>query len=403
MAASGGDTRWAVTARSLYLVSMAIFLVTISIGIPNGLDLVEFDRNQILTHVHSGTIGWLTLSLVATTFLAYRVADPRLATALAIAVPVYVAAFYTGSFALRALAGVALLLIVVWLVVWAWRTFLAGERSLPKLGLALALTTFTYGAIVGVLLQVGFATNNTVVPGDGIGAHAGAMTFGYLVLAGMAVAEWRVLATTGMPKAGLVQFLALFLGGLVISIALLTNQPQVGGGIYLLAELIAVVLFAVRVVPRAVRTSWLAATGARHLGAASLWIVAAMAVFMYLVGQIMSNPDLTPADPTIGGLLVASDHSVYIGVITNSTFAILAALVAGQATGVFAIARHLAFWGMNLGLLVFAFGLITNTVIAKQIGAPTMGVCLLIGLAVYAYGLVSERTAPAPEAIAAPA
>jgi hypothetical protein len=403
MAAGRGDWGWAVTARSLYLVSMAIFLVTISIGIPNGLDVVEFDRNQILTHVHSGTIGWLTLSLVAATFVLFRVADARLATSLAIAVPVYVAAFYTGSYVLRAVTGVVLLALVVWLVVWAWRSFLAGPRSLPRLGITLALTTFAYGAIVGVLLQVQFATASTILPGDGIGAHAGAMTFGYLVLAGMSIAEWRVLRTTSMPRLGLVQLLALFLGGLVISAALLTNQPQVGGGIYLLAELIAVVLFVVRVVPKAVRTDWLAASAGRHLGAAAIWIVAAMAVFMYLVSKIMADPNLTPADPSVGGMLIASDHSVYIGVITNSTFAILATLVAGSASGGFAIARHVAFWGMNLGLLVFAIGLVTGTVILKEIGAPTMGVCLLVGLAVYAYGLVSERREPAPEAIAAPA
>jgi len=106
------------TARNLYLVSMAVFVVTISIGILNGADAVEFDRNQILTHVHSGTIGWITLSLVATAFLLFGAADRRLATAVAILVPVYVGAFYTGSFQLRAIAGSLLLVVIVWLFVW---------------------------------------------------------------------------------------------------------------------------------------------------------------------------------------------------------------------------------------------------------------------------------------------
>ena len=159
MAGSAGVSPWAATARSLYLVAMGVFLVTIGIGILNGLDAVEFDRNQILTHVHSGTVGWLTLAIVATTFLVYRAADARLAIALAIMVPVYVVAFYTGSFPFRAISGVVLLVVILWLLVWTWRTYLGGERSLPRLGLALALTTFTYGAIVGVLLQVGFAAD----------------------------------------------------------------------------------------------------------------------------------------------------------------------------------------------------------------------------------------------------
>jgi hypothetical protein len=379
---------------------MAIFLVTISIGIPNGLDLIEFDRNQLLTHVHSGTIGWLTLSLVATTFVLYRVADVRLATALAVAVPLYVAAFYTGSYALRALFGVILLALVVWLVIWVWRTYLAGPRSLPRLGLALALSTFGYGAVIGVLLQVQFFSALSIVPGDGIGAHAGAMTFGYLVLAGMSIAEWRVLGTTGMPRGGLVQIGALFIGGLVLSIALLANQGQAGGGIYLLTQLIAVVVFVVRVLPKAVRTSWLTAAPGRFLGAAAIWILVAMALFMYLVSQFIQNPDASQIDP---GLLIASDHSVYIGVITNSTFGVLSALVVGGAVGALAIGRHIAFWGMNLGLALFLLGLITKTVILKQMGAPTMGVCLLVGLTVFAWGLWSERTTAAPEAIAAAA
>ena len=77
MAAARGGSSWAPIARSLFLVAMAIFLVTIVIGILNGLNVVDFDGNQLLTHVHSGTIGWLTLSIVATTFVYFRTADPR--------------------------------------------------------------------------------------------------------------------------------------------------------------------------------------------------------------------------------------------------------------------------------------------------------------------------------------
>jgi hypothetical protein len=378
----------------LYLVAMAVFLVTIAIGILNGLDAVEFDRNQLLTHVHSGTIGWLTLTIVATTFLALRAADGRLAAALSVCVPIYVLAFYTGNYVFRAASGSLLLVVIVWLLAWTWRTYLAGERTLPRLGLTLALTTFTYGAIVGVLLQVGFASGTAIVPGDGIGAHAGAMTFGYLVLAGMAAAEWRVLGTTGMPRGGLVQMGALFIGGLILSLALLTGQAQIGGMLYLVAELIAVVLFAVRIVPRALGRLGMT-NGEGHLALASLWIVIALGLFMYLVAQFISNPN----DPNAinAGILVGSDHSVYIGVITNTMFAMLALLLGARAGS--PAVRQVVQWGMNAGLLVFVIGLVTGTQVAKQIGAPTMGVCLLLGLALYGSGLVATRTNPAPEAI----
>ena len=82
--------RW---VRNLYLVAMGVFLVTIVIGIVNGLDIYEFDRNQLLTHVHSGTLGWITLGIVASAMWLTRAADRRLAISLAILIPIYVAAF----------------------------------------------------------------------------------------------------------------------------------------------------------------------------------------------------------------------------------------------------------------------------------------------------------------------
>ena len=93
MTADRSAAPWATTARDLYLVAMAVFLVTIVIGILNGADAVEFDRNQLLTHVHSGTVGWLSLTIVASTFLLLRAADRRLMLTLAVLVPVYVVAF----------------------------------------------------------------------------------------------------------------------------------------------------------------------------------------------------------------------------------------------------------------------------------------------------------------------
>ncbi|MDH4141870.1 MAG: hypothetical protein OEV61_04605, partial [Chloroflexota bacterium] len=69
---------WAKSARDLFLVAMAVFVVNIAIGILNGADAVEFDHNQILTHVHAGTVGWLTLTIVASAFLLFRAADRRL-------------------------------------------------------------------------------------------------------------------------------------------------------------------------------------------------------------------------------------------------------------------------------------------------------------------------------------
>jgi hypothetical protein len=383
MSALRSAPSWAVAARDLFLVAMAVFVLNIGIGILNGADAVEFDRNQLLTHVHAGTIGWLTLTIVASSFVLFRAADRRLMLVLAILVPIYVAAFYTGNFALRAVGGTLLLIAIAWLLVWLWRQFLAGERSLPRLAFVLGLTSFGYGAIIGVLLQVQFALGVTILSGDGIGAHASAMTFGYLVLVSFGLIEWRLLGTRGMPRAGLVQVLALFAGGLVISVGLLAGAAQAAGGIYLLTQLVAVVLFVVRIWPRSLRIGWLGANPIRHFGVASVWVVGALILFMYLVFAFITAAD--PANPEAlpFNVLIASDHAVYIGVITNIMLGLLSLLVLDEAARR-SWAGYLIFWGVNLGLLVFVVGLIVDTAEIKRIGAPVMGVTLLVALAILA-------------------
>jgi hypothetical protein len=365
--------------------------VNIVIGILNGADVVDFDRNQILTHVHAGTIGWLTLTIVASTFLLFRAADRRLMLALAVLVPIYVLAFYTGIFAFRAIGGLALLVVVAWVVWWVWQQYLGGERSLPRLAVTLGLTTFGYGALIGVLIQVSLAAGVTLLPGDAIGAHAGAMTFGYLVLVAMGFIEWRVLGTRDLPTLGLVQIVALFLGGLTISISLLAGASQAGGGIYLLTQLVSVVVFVIRIWPRSLRIDWAAANPIRHFAASSIWVVFALLLFMYIVFVfITSGASSDPNNTTLPiNVLIASDHSAYIGILTNITLGMLLTLLMRSSDRRGWIGQ-LIFWGVNGGLIVFVIGLIVNTAEIKRIGAPVMGVTLLIALAVLAYSALTE-------------
>ena len=393
MSAERQDESWAATSRDLYLVAMAVFLVTVSIGVVNGLDLVSPSRDVLLTHVHSGTLGWLSLGIVATAGWLFRSGDRRIATTLIVLVPLYVAAFASGNYTARAIGGVALLAAIVWLVVWAWRSFLAGERSLPGLAVALALTTFTYGAIIGVLLQIQFATGATWLGGDAIGSHAGAMVFAYLVLAAMGIVEWRLRGTRDRPRGGLVQIGALFLGGLVLSVGLLAGAAQAAGGIYLLVTLIAIVLFIVRVVPSAVRVSWGDPGPTRHFAAAAIWIVIAIVIYLYLVAQFISAGGDTASVST--NILIASDHASFIGVMTNLLLGLVATIAPGRSRTPSWL-LHLQFWAMNLGLAVFATGLIVDSAVIKRIGAPVMGAAILLGLALLAPRLWASRGDPAP-------
>ena len=389
------------TVRGLFLVAMAVFVVTIAIGILNGLDVVEFNRDQLLTHVHSGTLGWLTLTIVAGAAWLAGGIDRRLAIALAVLVPVYVLAFYLAIPWLRAAVGGVLLLAILWLVVWAWQIARA-DPSLPRLAIALALTTFTYSAIIGVLRQVQNAGGPTPFGPtvDIVGAHAAAMVFSYLMLAAMGLLEWRVLGTTDRPRAGVVQMALLFIGGVVISGTLLflpEEAIQPAGGLYLLLELIAVAIFAARILPRAIRVDWAGGSTARHLGIASVFVVIGTAIYLYVIFRIISNPDLDVTSPGITGVLLASDHTTFIGVITNVMFGLLLLLTRDQAAR-WPWANQVIFWGVNVGLLIFLAGLIGDAAMLKRIGAPIMGVSLLFGLAVFASRLWTSDLSGAEDA-----
>jgi hypothetical protein len=369
------------TVARMYLVAMALFLITIVIGILNGADVVPFNHDQILTHVHSGTLGWISLALVAAAMWMFGAVDRRLALTLGILIPIYVAAFYWGNLPARAISGTALLVAIAWVVVWVWRAW-SVERTLPGLSLALGLTTFGYGALIGVLIQIERATDSHIFNQDAVGAHASAMVFSYLILVAMGLIEWRVLGTKGLPKAGLVQLGALFAGGLLLTVALLflsAEATQAVGGIYLLVELIAIVLFAVRVVPTAAHGSI-----GRYLAASTVFVFVAIGIFLYLISQFIASGD---PESVNFNLIKASDHAAFIGVITNLVFALILALTAGMPDRVPGWVPTLGFWAMNLGLAVFLVGLGQDLADIKRIGAPVMGVGILLVLYVLAMRL----------------
>jgi hypothetical protein len=57
------DSVWQ-SLKILFLGSMLIFLINILFGFDNTLTAGEIDRWQTLIHLHSGSIGWITLSAI---------------------------------------------------------------------------------------------------------------------------------------------------------------------------------------------------------------------------------------------------------------------------------------------------------------------------------------------------
>jgi hypothetical protein len=58
--------RYAAETRWLYSAGLLVFVVTVSIGILNGFHFLTLPRQVLLTHVHAGTLGWITLGVFAT-------------------------------------------------------------------------------------------------------------------------------------------------------------------------------------------------------------------------------------------------------------------------------------------------------------------------------------------------
>ncbi len=50
------------SARMLFRSALVIFVVTIVIGILNGMNVWDPPDTILLTHVHAGTLGWITLA-----------------------------------------------------------------------------------------------------------------------------------------------------------------------------------------------------------------------------------------------------------------------------------------------------------------------------------------------------
>lgn len=274
----------------------------------------------------------------------------------------------------------------MWLFIWVWGQARA-RRSLPALAIALGLSSFAYGAVIGVLIQVQLATGTQLFPtgGDVIGAHAATMTFAYLVLTAMGIIEWRLRGTTGYPILGLIQVVTIFAGGLVLAATLLlfdattesgAQAVQAAGGVDLLLNLVSVVLFVVRIWPTALRTAWLGATPQRHWHLAAIFAPIAMALFMYIVFRFITDPATFPIN-----VLIALDHTVFIGVITNLAFGHILVL-SGDRAGKWPWAGQALFWILNVGFLIFAAGLVAESAEIKRIGAPIMGVGALLGIAV---------------------
>ncbi len=397
---------------------LMIFTLTALLGLANATQVFgALDRNTLLTHLHSGTLGWITMGVIGIAIWIFARENEDLGAAVmlsAITTAAYVMAFWSGVFILRGVFGVAELAIIVY---WWWFVFTRaraqggiGRLDIPKLSVLLGLTTLVIGSTLGVIVQVLLATGNAIPTNvDLVGAHASAQTGGYLVLVAAGFAEWQLAGGGKRSTLGLVQVYLLFVGGLVLSFSLLLASvlgqalSQALPGIATLLTLAGIIIVALRFGRAAIAAPWMAVTGTRHIAIAVPFLALAVVLQAILVQQfIAAQGDFTKISI---GLLHALDHAYYIGVMTNILFGAILVTSADRPRA-WPWADQIIFWGLNLGAAAFIAVLIfvgsgegkgafTHPV---AFVAPIMGLSALLGVATYLMRLMGAPAASSARA-----
>ena len=186
--------------RLLLATALILFVFTVVIGILNGTDLVDFDRKVLLTHVHVGTLAWITLSVFASTLwlFADRPLEGGLDTWARLGAPLaagtvvaYDLTFLTTTGWSRPVLGTLTALAIIGWFLWAVALARRTEVSVPMWGLLAALATSVTGGILGVLYGILIASRGDakVLPAGGEDAHPATMVVGFLVPVGLALIE----------------------------------------------------------------------------------------------------------------------------------------------------------------------------------------------------------------------
>jgi hypothetical protein len=387
--------------RWLFQAALLVFTVTVSIGIFNGFHVITLPRQVLLTHVHAGTLGWITLGVIAICLWLFgeEASIPRKSAAVqalsllaAIGIPIYVLAFLSGNLLARAIFGFPVLIAIVGVLIWLIGRLGRVTMTVPRLAVLAAITTLVVGSTIGVLVQLELASKSSFLPDGAIGGHVTAQVVGYLVLIGMAISEWRLRDTQGVTWPGMVQVALLFLGGILITIGALLNVQALLGA-FIPAELIAVIIYSVRLAPQLRQISWLKPGSERHFGLVVPYLIINLALLMWLITGVVTKVyarfELIPL-----WLVFAFDHTMFIGVMSNSLFGLIQQ--ASRAPQQFwPWSEQVLFWGMNGGMIGFVLTLATDQRGLEKLFTPIMGGSILVGVITYSVRLQRLRgTAP---------
>jgi hypothetical protein len=278
---------------------------------------------------------------------------------------------------------------------WVSSRLKAVEITTVHLGFLAAVATSVVGGTIGVLLATKIATGRDVIMSGAQDAHPGTMVIGFLVPVGMALAEWGL----GWPnlrrasRLGTLQMVFPFAGGLLLAVSLLFEITPLAP-IAALIELVGVIIMIVRLLPAARAVNWAGASAGRFATVAAFAIVANIVFINYLAARYEGDFDKVPDRN-----LLALDHTMFIGVLTNAIFGLLYSVTRGDSRW-----RRMdqpIFFGMNIGLAGFVISLLGDLTWLERAATPLMGASILAGLATYTVRLATREASDAL-AIASP-
>jgi hypothetical protein len=392
--------------RNLFRAALVIFVITIVIGILNGTDVWNPPRNTLLTHVHAGTLGWITLSVFgAAIWMFGKPGDTKtrtMANFAIVAVALYVFAFWSGDIfdttvsIQRPVGGTLVFIAITWMLIWVLRSKRGSGWNVAEFGMGLSLLFLLIGAVLGVVLGLQLA-DVEVVSGETGGrlgdAHPAAMVIGYVVLAMLAIIEWRIRGDStpslGAARAGVVQMIFMFLAGLFGMLGLLLdNQGLLIANTPL--QVIGLLIFLWRLRKELAPARWRGGIENVMLRTAVLGLIAAVVLTAIVVNKFVAAGDAANDDAffeEVAPYLLALDHTTFLLVVTNVIFALMtvADTVSEQSS-------KIVYWGLNIGAVGFIIGLITESAPLKRVFTPILGLALLYGIYIHLRAKPRELT-----------
>jgi hypothetical protein len=156
-------------------------------------------------------------------------------------------------------------------------------------------------------------------------------------------------------------------------------------------EIIAIGIFLRRNWASLRSVGWAEGRPSPFLAASTVAIVWNLGMLIYLLSKYADDFDAAPTR-----LLLALDHTMFIGVLTNVLFAQLLVATAPQHQ-LAAWADKVVFWLVNIGLAGFWAGLVLDETWPKRTFTPLMGAGILLGVGVFLARLQADTAQePAP-------